>query len=274
MAEETKTLRHTAEEIDDAIDKLPSNGNAAGIYKSSLSFSSIVNDGNVTQDHLTEINAIYEAWKSGRMVYVLDEKGKYYNLGVLNMQLAEDNSKCSFVALDQDGVLCYYSCNPSSGVTGKWSVTPIGKDLFALIQHTHKASDVTEETNKRFVTDEEKDELNTLSTTYAKADLSNAMTVSLGQNGYAKFNNGLLIQWGYFSAGASNNQSINFPVSFKSYFSLAFSSSTNNTDNSIWSVNYAAIYTSYFTVYRRYANTGSVSPSSQSFRWIAIGSWK
>ena len=32
MAEETKTLRHTAEEIDDAIDKLPSNGNAAGIY--------------------------------------------------------------------------------------------------------------------------------------------------------------------------------------------------------------------------------------------------
>lgn len=274
MAEETKTLRHTAEEIDDAIDKLPSNGNAAGIYKSSLSFSSIVNDGNVTQDHLTEINAIYEAWKSGRMVYVLDEKGEYYNLGVLNMQLAEDNSKCSFVALDQDGVLCYYSCNPSSGVTGKWSVTPIGKDLFALIQHTHKASDVTEETNKRFVTDEEKDELNTLSTTYAKADLSNAMTVSLGQNGYAKFNNGLLIQWGYFSAGASNNQSINFPVSFKSCFSLAFSSSTDNTDNSIWSVNYAAIYASYFTVYRRYANVGSVSPSSQSFRWIAIGSWK
>lgn len=274
MAEETKTLRHTAEEIDDAIDKLPSNGNAAGIYKSSLSFSSIVNDGNVTQDLLTEINSIYAAWKSGRMVYVLDEKGGYYNLGVLNMQLAEDNSKCSFVALNQDGVLCYYSCNPSSGVTGKWSVTPIGKDLFALIQHTHKASDVTEETNKRFVTDEEKDELSTLSTTYAKADLSNAMTVSLNQNGYAKFNNGLLIQWGYFSTGASNNQSVNFPISFKSCFSLAFSSSTDNTDNSIWSVNYAAIYASYFTVYRRYANAGSVSPSSQSFRWIAIGSWK
>ena len=244
------------------------------VYLSPLSFSTIINEDGVPQYHLTEINAIYEAWKSGRMVYVLDEKGEYYNLGVLNMQLAEDNSKCSFVALDQDGVLCYYSCNPSSGVTGKWSVTPIGKDLFALIKHTHKASDVTEETNKHFVTDEEKDELSNLSTTYAKADLSNAMTVSLNQNGYAKFNNGLLIQWGYFSAGASNNQSINFPVSFKSCFSLAFSSSTDNTDNSIWSVNYAAIYASYFTVYRRYANAGSVSPSSQSFRWIAIGSWK
>nr|DAJ84900.1 MAG TPA: putative tail fiber protein [Caudoviricetes sp.] len=244
------------------------------VYLSPLSFSTIINEDDVPQYHLTEINAIYEAWKSGRMVYVLDEKGEYYNLGVLNMQLAEDNSKCSFVALNQDGVLCYYSCSPSSGVTGKWSVTPIGKDLFALIKHTHKASDVAEETNKRFVTDEEKNELSTLSTVYAKADLSNAMTVSLGQNGYAKFNNGLLIQWGYFSAGASNNQSINFPVSFKSCFSLAFSSSTDNTDNSIWSVNYAAIYASYFTVYRRYANAGSVSPSSQSFRWIAIGSWK
>ena len=30
----------------------------------------------------------------------------------------------------------------------------------------------------------------------AKADLSNAMTVNLNQNGYAKFNNGMLIQWG------------------------------------------------------------------------------
>lgn len=274
MAEETKTLRHTAEEIDNAIDKLPSNGNAAGIYKSSPSFSSIVNGGNVTQEQVAEINAIYEAWKSGRMVYVLDEKGGCYNLGVLNMQLAEDNSKCSFVALNQDGVLCYYSCNPSSGVTGKWSVTPIGRDLFALIEHTHKASDVTEEKNKRFVTDKEKNELSTLSTTYAKANLSNAMTVSLGQNGYAKFNNGLLIQWGYFSAGASNNQSINFPVSFKSCFSLAFSSTTDNTNNSIWSVNYAAIYASYFTVYRRYADAGTIANSSQSFRWIAIGSWK
>ena len=40
----------------------------------------------------------------------------------------------------------------------------------------------------------------------AKADLSNAMTVSLGQNGYAKFNNGLLIQWGYKTASSSGSK--------------------------------------------------------------------
>lgn len=275
MAEETKTLRHTAEEIDNAIDKLPSNGNAAGIYKSSLSFSSIVNDGNVTQDHLTEINSIYAAWKSGRMVYVLDEKGGYYNLGVLNMQLTEDNSKCSFVALNQDGVLCYYSCNPSSGVTGKWSVTPIGKDLFALIEHTHKASDVTEETNKHFVTDEEKDELSTLSTVYAKADLSNAMTVSLGQNGYAKFNNGLLIQWGYSSGTSLVAQTVYMPTSFYGTNYIAIGSVIkNNADNNAYT--FCPIYgysINSFKVDRNFVST-STGISSAKFNWIAIGRWK
>lgn len=276
MAEETKTLRHTAEEIDDAIDKLPSNGNAAGIYKSSLSFSSIVNDGNVTQGHLTEINSIYAAWKSGRMVYVLNEKGGYYNLGVLNMQLAEDNSKCSFVALDQDGVLCYYSCNPSSGVTGKWSVTPIGKDLFALIQHTHKASDVTEETNKRFVTDEEKDKLSTLSTTYAKADLSNAMTVSLGLNGYAKFNNGLLIQWGYVSSGAFS-RTVYLNTSFIDTNYCVQVTTVIPGDSLASAMIYGDNKTkSRFVCRSRYigASLKGVVDCPDPFYWMAIGRWK
>ena len=202
------------------------------------------------------------------MVYVLDEKGEYYNLGVLNMQLAEDNSKCSFVALDQDGVLCYYSCNPSSGVTGKWSVTPIGKDLFALIEHTHKASDVTEEKNKRFVTDEEKDELSNLSTTYAKADLSNAMTVSLNQNGYAKFNNGLLIQWGRCGA-VVGYQYAYLPTSFY------------NTDYTV----VTTTISSYQTIVGKMVVSKNISnfrirsvtsegEGGEEWNWMAIGRWK
>lgn len=149
---------------------------------------------------------------------------------------------------------------------------PLGN--YAASIHEHQASDIQETADKKVMTAEERNILSTLGTNFAKSDFSNVITKSLSQNGYYKFPDGFLIQWGYFSAGASNNQSINFPVSFKSCFSLAFSSSTDNTDNSIWSVNYAAIYASYFTVYRRYTNVGSVSPSSQSFRWIAIGSWK
>ncbi len=48
----------------------------------------------------------------------------------------------------------------------------------------------------------------------AKADLSNAMTVSLGQNGYAKFNNGLLIQWGYKAASSSGTNITYTSISF------------------------------------------------------------
>ena len=39
--------------------------------------------------------------------------------------------------------------------------------------------------------------LSSLGTTYAKADLSNVITKSLGLNGYYKFPDGLLMQWGY-----------------------------------------------------------------------------
>lgn len=269
MAEEY-TLRHTGQEIDDLLDNVPADSKASGIYKSSLDLSTIINEGSVTQDHLTEINSIYAAWKSGRMVYVLDEKGGYYNLGVLNMQLAEDNSKCSFVALDQDGVLCYYSCNPSSGVTGKWSVTPIGKDLFALIQHTHIASDITEVINRRFMTDEQKTKLDDIDLSqYAKSDLSNAMTVSLGQNGYAKFNNGLLIQWGYASNSQDSyhKQSVYLPVSFASTsYSVVVTAKSGFQDYYVGRT-VDAFYNSSFTVSANQEN-------KEPFCWMAIGRWK
>ena len=35
------------------------------------------------------------------MVYALDKKGGYYNLGVLNIQLSDDNFKCLSIALEQ-----------------------------------------------------------------------------------------------------------------------------------------------------------------------------
>ena len=149
---------------------------------------------------------------------------------------------------------------------------PLGN--YAASVHEHQASDIQETADKKVMTAEERNILSTLGTNFAKSDFSNVITKSLSQNGYYKFPDGFLIQWGYFSGGTANNQSINFPLSFKSCFSLAFSSTTDNTNNSIWSVNYAAIYASYFTVYRRYADAGTIANSSQSFRWIAIGTWK
>ena len=48
----------------------------------------------------------------------------------------------------------------------------------------------------------------------AKADLSNAMTVNLNQNGYVKFNNGLLVQWGRVGGSSTAPYSVTMPTSF------------------------------------------------------------
>lgn len=112
-------------------------------------------------------------------------------------------------------------------------------------------------------------------TTYAKADLSNAMTVSLGQNGYAKFNNGLLIQWGYSAGTSSAAQTVYMPTSFYDTNYIAIGSVIkNNTDNNAYT--FCPIYgysINSFKVDRNFVST-STGVSSAKFNWIAIGRWK
>ena len=111
--------------------------------------------------------------------------------------------------------------------------------------------------------------------TYAKADLSNAMTVSLGQNGYAKFNNGLLIQWGYSAGTSSAAQTVYMPTSFYDTNYIAIGSVIkNNTDNNAYT--FCPIYgysINSFKVDRNFVST-STGVSSAKFNWIAIGRWK
>lgn len=112
-------------------------------------------------------------------------------------------------------------------------------------------------------------------TTYAKANLSNAMTVSLGQNGYAKFNNGLLIQWGYSAGTSSAAQTVYMPTSFYGTNYIAIGSVIkNNTDNNAYT--FCPIYgysINSFKVDRNFVST-STGISSAKFNWIAIGRWK
>ena len=67
------------------------------------------------------------------------------------------------------------------------------KGSYAAASHSHSASDITEVTNKKFMTDAEKSVLSSLGTTYALKDFSNIGVKSLGQNGYRKYDDGLLI---------------------------------------------------------------------------------
>lgn len=110
----------------------------------------------------------------------------------------------------------------------------------------------------------------------AKADLSNAMTVSWGAIGYAKFNNGLLIQWGKKTSIGNYQGTIYLPLSFyDNNYSLSIGSEKGNvTDNSSWIANFVNKTASSFNYIDTYTINGQSGTSSASFDWIAIGRWK
>lgn len=247
------------------------------VYKSSLSFGEIEDGSIVTNDQLIEIAAITNAWKAGKIVYVIDEKGAFYNLGALNIQIADDNTECSFLAFGQNRYLCIFRCEPSIS-SPTWNVFPVGKDLFALIKHTHVAGDITEEYNKKFMTDDEKSKLKNIDLSqYAKADLSNAIGVSLGTNGYAKFNNGLLVQWGRVGGSSTASYSVTMPTSFyNTEYKIFATVYKPSSDSAIYSASPLAINktVSRFYLNRNYASGGATGVSQESWDWMAIGRWK
>lgn len=110
----------------------------------------------------------------------------------------------------------------------------------------------------------------------AKADLSNAMTVSLGMNGYAKFNNGLLIQWGYKSS-SSNDTYVYLPLSFYNtgYVPVITYYEPGGGMNVV-SGFIISVGTNLFRVRSRYAvgDGNGTGAGTNPFYWIAVGRWK
>lgn len=111
----------------------------------------------------------------------------------------------------------------------------------------------------------------------AKADLSNAMTVSLGQNGYAKFNNGLLIQWGYKTGSSSGTNTTYTSISFynATYVPVITYYEPSNGMNIVTGL-IINKQTSYFTIRSRYAvgDSNGTGAGTNDFYWIAVGRWK
>ena len=113
-------------------------------------------------------------------------------------------------------------------------------------------------------------------TPYAKKDFSNVTTESLAQNGYCKFPNGLLIQWGYVSS-TTGMGTVNFPVAFyNTSYSLSFAIQHNTTSSDYASVTvaYTSVATGSFGYKKGFVNGGTGSASTRPFYWQAIGRWK
>lgn len=110
----------------------------------------------------------------------------------------------------------------------------------------------------------------------AKADLSNAMTLSLGMNGYAKFNNGLLIQWGYKSS-SSNDTYVYLPLSFynTSYAPVLTYYEPGGGMNVVTGL-IISVGTNIFRIRSRYTagDNNGTGAGTNPFYWIAVGRWK
>lgn len=101
---------------------------------------------------------------------------------------------------------------------------------------------------------------------------------NLGQNGYRKYEDGLLIQWGRLANLSPGSATIYFPVSFyDASYQLVTTMETISSEHSLYTAlpyNKAA---SYVTVMRKFLladNSITVGSSIRSFDWIAIGRWK
>ncbi len=101
---------------------------------------------------------------------------------------------------------------------------------------------------------------------------------NLGQNGYRKYEDGLLIQWGRLANLSPGSVTIYFPVSFyDASYQLVTTMETISSEHSLYTAlpyNKAA---SYVTVMRKFLladNSITVGSSIRSFDWIAIGRWK
>ena len=145
---------------------------------------------------------------------------------------------------------------------------PLGN--YAASVHEHQASDIQETADKKVMTAEERNILSTLGT---KSILVESQ--SLGQNGYLKCSNGLLIQWGKHSGSTSPNVTIYLTESFlDADYIIQGSIIKDASDNNVYSALPIANPTkSSFKLDRNFSSTGT-GVSSAKFNWIAIGRWK
>ena len=141
---------------------------------------------------------------------------------------------------------------------------------YAASVHEHQASDIQETTDKKVMTAEERNILSTLGT---KSILVESQ--SLGQNGYLKCSNGLLIQWGKHSGSTSPSVTIYLTESFlDADYIIQGSIIKDASDNNVYSALPIANPTkNSFKLDRNFSST-NIGVSSAKFNWIAIGRWK
>lgn len=101
------------------------------------------------------------------------------------------------------------------------------------------------------------------------------LSISLSQNGYIKYANGLIIQWGRFNSRGGATP-VTFPIAFtSSVFAIAGSNINATGSKSTSSIKAVGTTNTGTTFYAPYRGSGSsigfTDSTSETFTWIAIG---
>lgn len=98
---------------------------------------------------------------------------------------------------------------------------------------------------------------------------------NLGQNGYRKYEDGFMIQWGKGNNSTKGNTTVYLLVSFlDTTYCLVTTMETVSGEQSVYTAVPYSKATSYFSVRRRYATGTDCGDTARSFDWFAIGRWK
>ena len=99
---------------------------------------------------------------------------------------------------------------------------------------------------------------------------------NLGQNGYRKYEDGLLIQWGHLTNSSAGSATIWFPISFHdASYQFVTTMETVSNEHTLYTALPYNKSASYVDVMRKFLladNSITVGSSTRSFDWISIGS--
>lgn len=98
-----------------------------------------------------------------------------------------------------------------------------------------------------------------------------------GQNGYIKFDNGLLMQWGYKTASSTGTNTTYTPIAFynATYCPIITYREPGQCNNIVIGL-VILVQNSYFTIRSRYAvgDSNGTGAGTNDFYWVAVGRWK
>lgn len=117
--------------------------------------------------------------------------------------------------------------------------------------------------------------------TGSNSQISNEIVVNnynLSQNGYVKFQTGLMIQWGRVGGSSTAWYSVTMPTSFyNTEYKIFATVYKPRSDSAIYSaspIDDSTKTVSRFCINRNYASGGSTGLSQEPWDWFAIGRWK